>query len=736
MPTHRISSCRVWLVGILSLGLMVVGSVAPAGVEPPVLCKDKKAKATGKKTLLHLKAYGKDAKKPNGEKLAADISKSESKFQKAFSKAEANGGCDPGGYAVALEARVDDFVRDILCDGFVSQETVTIPSAAEPAETPGSPDVVDASEYPKLVTMFGGTDVDLNNATYTRHYCGDGTNPDAILILVPGFEGGAGNFKILAENLVPRARGRGINLEVWAFDRRGHQLEDLAGQDIAEAESNALILLDWFYGAELGFDLHPALVAGPNRRAVFHDDHEDTAFMANWTYLVFSQDIDAVVEAAGAVAANQNVFLGGHSAGTGFTARYASTDFNLSGTGPAEPGYAKLRGLVLLDGGGGSSGGAPLTEDELDRIEDKADGGLFHAVHDNAPRCVDGTACTVASEAVDCLDKGKGKCTEPTTAYAIVPGLLNPRVMAAGEVSALQGSTDPDGGEAILGVDFGGSRCVGGTNPGSPCTEPGHCDGGSCAENDAIRQVPELGGLALLGRTTAAGGLGSFMDDDGFVSSLATFVKTSLGAPGPVVDGLQTWQDITEGPMPPSVLPNNGPPPTGLPPSPWGQEKEVTRMDRLMPAYYLGGTNFTDYYYPSGGNSTTSGIGLDSTQLSADPPVGRGRRDIENLTQAANVNIPVICFGGTNGTHAAPGDWVPFAQSLGTCTAPSCDGVTPRVVDPAVPNAAFPTLGGVAGGFEVKLSEGYAHLDMLVADDGEHNNVIGPLVDFLTRNIQ
>jgi hypothetical protein len=704
-----LSRYRVLLVGIASLGLIVVGSVAHAGVNPAAACKEKKAKATGKKAFDHFKAYGKDAKKPNGEKLAADISKSESKFEKAFSKAEANGECNLEGDAAALEAKVDDFVRDILCGGPVSQETVTIPSGAAPAETPGSPGV-DNSAYPKLVTMFGGTSFSLNNATYTRHYCGDGTEqPDAILILIPGFEGGAGNFKILAENTVPRARGRGMNLEIWAFDRRGHQIEDLAGQDIAEAQSDAEILLDWFYGAELGFDLHPALVAGPNRRAEFHNEHQDTAFMANWTHLVFSQDIDAVVEAARAAAANQNVFLGGHSAGTGFTARYAATDFDPAGTGP-------------------------LTEDELDRIEDKADGGLFYAVRDDEPKCVDGTTCADDS---DCVGHGGHEtCTQPTAAYAIIPGMLNPRVMSAGEVTAIQGMTDPDGGENIVGVDFGEPRCVGGAFAGNTCSDNTDCNGGTCAVNDAVRQVPELGGLALLGETTAAAGLGSFMDDDGFISSLATFVKTSLGAPGPLVGEVLTWQDITEGPMPPGVLPHNGPPPTSLPLSPWGQEKEVTRMDRLMRAYYTGGTNFTDYYYPSGGNSTTSGIGLDSTQLSADPPAGRGRRDIENLTQAASVNIPVICFGGTNGSHSAPGDWVPFAQSLGTCTAPSCDGVTPRVIDPAAPNEAFPTLGDVAGGFEAQLSEGYAHLDMLVADDGEHNNVIGPLVDFLTRNIQ
>jgi len=725
---------RVLILGVAFFGLVVAGSVARASVDPVALCMEKKAKAAGKKTFDHLKAYGKDAKKSNAEKLAADVSKSTSKFDKAFSSAESKGDCDPEGDAPAIEAKVDDFVRDILCGGSVGQETVTIPSEAQPAKTPGSPGV-DASAYPKLVTMFGGTGFSLNHATYTRYHCGDGAEqPDAILILIPGFEGGAANFKILAENTVLRALKDGMSLEVWAFDRRGHQIEDLVGQDIAEAENDAQILLDWFYGAELGFALHPALVAGPNRRAEFHNEHEDTAFMANWTQLVFSQDIDAVVEAALGAAANQNVFLGGHSAGTGFTARYASTDFDLSGAGPAEPGYAKLRGLVLLDGGGGSTAGAPLTEDQLDRIEDKADGGLFYAVRDNEPKCVDGTTCADDS---DCAGHGGHQtCTQPTAAYAIVPGMLNPRVMAAGEVTSIQGLTDPDGNENLVGVDFGDRRCVGGANAGSTCADDTDCAGGACKVNDAIRQVPDLNGLAVLGKTTAAGGLGGFMDDDGLISSLATFVQTSLGAPGPVVGGLQTWLDITEGPMPPSVLPYNGPPPTSLPAVKWGQEKEVTRMDRLMVAYYTGATNFTDYYYPSGGNSTTSGIGLDSTQLSADLPAGRGRRDIENLTQAANVNIPVICFGGSNGLASVPGSYVPFAQSLGTCTAASCNGATPRVVDPALPNPAFPTLGGVQGGFEVYISEGYAHLDMLVAEDAEHNNIVGPLVDFLTRNVQ
>jgi pimeloyl-ACP methyl ester carboxylesterase len=645
------------------------------------------------------------------------------------------------------------------CSTLVAQETIDIPSPAAPAATPGSPGVVVTN--PKLLAQFGGG-FSLNNARYTRHHlAGPAQQPDAILILVPGFEGGAGDFRILAEDVITRANAGGFVLEVWAFDRRTNQLEDMVGLDLAEEFLAPGIALDWLYGAELGLTLHPVLAAGPNRRAVFYDTQGDVPFIANWTNLVFSRDIDAVVEAARAVARNQNVFLGGHSAGTGFTARYAATDFDLTGVGPAEPGYTKLRGLVLLEGSGGSTGGPALTADTLDRIEAKFDGGLYAAVRDNTPRCVDGvTACTIATEAVDCIGQVPPKCTLPTTAYAIVPGLLNPRIMSAGEVSAIQAVLDPDTGQNLISVDQG------------------------AAGNNAVEKVPDLASLRLVpsvcidgvtpctvaneavtcigqtpptcSRPTAHGGLGSFLDDDGLVSSVATFVATSVGAPGPLVNGLLTWQDITEGPMPPGVLPNNGPPPTALPAPRWGQEKEVTSIDRVIAAFYEGGTGFTDLYYPSAGQSVTTvtgvctsgtcsvgnvgapcttatqcsqAVNLDSSALS----IGRGRRDIENLTQAANIDIPVIAVCGTNGGAPVPGVYTPFATSLGTCTAPSCDG-TPRVIDAVTPNPAFPTFGGVAGGYEVVVAEGFAHVDVLTAEDDAANPIPAALVAFLTRN--
>lgn len=155
-------------------------------------------------------------------------------------------------------------------------------------------------------------------------------------------------------------------------------------------------------------------------------------------------------------------------------------------------------------------------------------------------------------------------------------------------------------------------------------------------------------------------------------------------------------------------------------------------MNRVGETFIAGDSNFTDWYYPSSGLGTTAGlVSLDSTPLSA----GRGRTDIANLTQAADIDIPVICFGGSNGLTPVPGGYVPFASSIGTCAAPSCDG-TPRVVDPASPNPAFPTLGGVAGGFEVHISEGLAHVDVVVAEDDSQSQIYDPLVDFLIRNIQ
>jgi pimeloyl-ACP methyl ester carboxylesterase len=623
-----------------------------------------------------------------------------------------------------------------LCDFLLFEETITVPNSVEPDDTPGSEGVVVTNL--NLITQFGTDPFSLNNSKYTRwRLNGPVRTPDAILILVPGFGAGANNFRIIAENLIPRVRrDHNLVLEVWGFHRRSDQLEDRAGAILATTSGKALVALDWYYGLQLGFTLHPDLVAGPNRRAVFYNTSSDIPFLANWTSGVFSRDIDVVVELARSTATNANVFLGGHSAGGGFMAQYAATDFEPTGFGPPEAGYAKLRGLVMLEGWGGSTGGTPLTSDSLDRIEAKFDGGLFGAVRDNAARCVDGTTpCTIATEATACFGQVPPKCTLPTTAYSAVAG-LSPQISAAAQPLAIQALTDPNSGKAILKVDW---------------------DGPSTA---AVDKVPELALLnfVLADQYTAHGLIGAFLDDDGVGASFSPAVATSMGKQGLRVGGLLTWNSIFNGSNGNEAGADHGPPPTTLPGAIWGTEREVTRLARFDDTFIAGGNTASDWYYASSGLSVTSApgvctagfcsagnvpaacttnagcaqsISLDSTALS----VGRGRRDIVNLTQAANINIPVICFGGSNGLVPVPGIDLPFASSLGLCTQPPCNSTTQRVVDAALPNPAFPTFGNVAGGFEVYISEGFAHNDIVTAEDIPSNNVLAPLSDFIARNV-
>lgn len=596
-------------------------------------------------------------------------------------------------------------------------ETVDLPSDAKPAHTPGSPGVTVTN--PKLIAMFGSADFDLNNARYTRYHLSDqaGSQPDAIVVLVPGFEGGASTFAVLAESLMRRAKDEAsMVVEVWAFDRRSNQLEDTVGLDLAEREQDPSLGLDFLFGEELGLEMHPMLASELNRRSIFYNASDDLAFMAQWTSLVHSQDIDAVVEAARSVARNGNVFLGGHSAGTGFTARYAATDFNLDGGDP-EPGYEKLRGLVLLEGGGGSLSATPPSEEQLDQIEARFDGALYEAVRSKEPRCVDRlTPCTSATMLDDCAAFSNTSCG-PVTAYSVVEGLLSPQLLAVSEVLALEGDLNGDSGISILQADQNGVE-----------------------GNNAVLKVPQLLILtALLGPepATSVALIGLFLDDDGAAANFASFVATSLGAIGPPVEGVRTWLNYGDE-MPADALTDHGPAPTELAEAGrWGTEVESTDLEgHMMSSLYQGQTNFSDWYYPSSGLGVVSGLGLDTTPLSAPPPLGRGRSDIDNVTQARNVSIPVIAFGGSNGGIAVPGRMLGYADSLAGCDAPSCDGSTPRVVDREQPSTAFPTFGDAAGGFEVFISEGFSHVDIVAAEDDETNNVIAPLLRFIERNVE
>ena len=657
-----------------------------------------------------------------------------------------NGEVEPG--ETCDDGNVDDVdaCTNACATGPSAFTVLSIPSPVAPANTPdGTPaNAVDPGST--LATQFGSTVFSLNNVTYTRFHVPGAGDPDAVLIVVPGFAGGSHSFKYLAENLLVRAQAGGtMTLEVWAYDRRTNQLEDRAGAALAETERDSLLAFNWYFGEQAGLPNDPRL----SRRAVFHAG-EDVPFIANWTPNVFARDIDVLVGAAAALPSAPKVFLGGHSLGTTFLARYASTDLD-PGAG-VEPGYTKLAGLVLFEGGGSALPTVTPSSDNLDLIIAKADGGLYHAVKNGDARCVDGTPCPGGD--ADCvgvpLPPGAvtNKCVQPVEAFTGANTnaplvLVTPQVHAAGDVAAIQGRLDPDA-QSLIQVDFGAGK--------------------------ATDVVDGLGILGALPPSTTAAAVGFFLDDDfspvsafqaslGFSSNGGNTKPFGFFLPGEAFppDVLRTWDNIDQ-PMVPAGA--NGPvPDNGTATSvndTNGQEKEVTDVGVMTTLLFSGGINFGDSYFAASGLSVTTAdgvctsgtcssgnvgatctsnsncsvsLGLDSTPLS----VGRGRPDIENLTQATGIDIPVIAFGGTNGLTPTNGSFKAFAESIGTCTALSCDGFTQRVVSPLTINTVY---GGISGGFEVYLSEGYAHIDVLSAeDDPAHNEVYDPLMAFLERNI-
>lgn len=606
-----------------------------------------------------------------------------------------------------------DTCNNLCQPGPTGTLSVTIPTSRQPAHTPDGTPATALDPGNSVAQMFGTTMPDLNKVSYLRYFAPGAGDPDAVLILVPGFSGGSHSLKIVAETMVANAAAEGnIVLEVWAFDRRTDQLEDDSGGELAETEDDPDLAMNWYFGEELGLALDPRLT----RRAIFHTS-ADVAFTANYTFHLVVHDIDDVVNAAQALPGSPTVFLGGHSLGTLLAAHYAATDLD---PGVAlVPGYQKIAGLVLFEGEGDTIQTVPPSSDALDLVIAKSDGGLYHAIRNGDARCWDGTPCPGGDADCSALALPPGaftnKCVSAIDAFP--EDVVTPQIHAIGDAASLQARRNPDS-LSVAQVDYGSGK--------------------------AVDVVPGLSLLGFLAKGSAEAAAAFFLDDD-FSPEVSFMVSMGFSDNGPntdlgyylagnsTVDPYRYWKPTTAS-MPPEALPDHG-----APVDPYlvtGVEREMTPMASVLTMLRTGDRNIGDWYFPVAGLYTTADliIGddffkglLDSTPLSVD----RGRPDIENLTEGPNIDIPIICFGGSNGIAPTTGSFLPFAEDIGACTAPSCDG-TPRIV---LSDPIAPMFGDVAGGFEAYVAEGYAHLDIVAAPDSDaHATVYGPLLAFLERN--
>jgi pimeloyl-ACP methyl ester carboxylesterase len=587
----------------------------------------------------------------------------------------------------------------------VTQEIVEIPGYVEP-HTPGSgmPEEVLLDDDHPIVRLLG-PDPDLNKVTYIRtafeaasersfRFRRGHRRPRTIVILIPGFLGGGTTFDPLARQLVERNRGK---VEVWAVDRRPNQLEDRVGAmhavDGAEDPLCTMTPPDpdcpIFQGAQFYFpdldldpagnfpgpedkdvnldgDLDPQLPLvdplGVSRTAINLEQDDVRGFFAYWGIDTYARDWKILAERAREIVGHDGVVvMGGHSQGTGWATAFAAYDFDPD-PDVVDAGHSHLDGLVLIEGGG--LGPGSLNKPKINLYEFTVIG----------------------------------------TAGFSLPAFLE---------------------------DFSGIPLVALGNSGEVASIAGHFQPD---EPSLIQRTPTFGtglvSILLSAPATNEAVAGFFLDDD--FSPIGAF-RASIGfsdngpnsaldfgmgllpfyLAGPANDGsgLRSWipsSDVDETCVDPLVSPgcaivDNGPP--SAPDDPLarpktnGVEREVSEIQDFLQTQF-GKANGFEWYFVDTRVDLDFTYGRDSSELVASFVERDGNEGPLVITQNANVDIPVLGIGGSNGLAPEPKSFDRYLSSIAT---PEEDQ-------------------------HVVILEGYAHVDPTIASDNEAVDAIDEFV--------
>lgn len=222
-----------------------------------------------------------------------------------------------------------------------------------------------------------------------------------VLVLVPGTSGGAGNFTLVAREIVKKVPG----LAVWSIDRRSQALEDTSAfKKLLAGKATEQQTIDYYLGKAINYVTGqpvPADVYQPIKDA-------DVPFARDWGLKVSLEDIRIVVKAA--KKGGHKVLLGGHSLGGSTVTDYAVWDFN------GQAGWKDLSGLVLIDGG---TGGTGSTLPDITKIQTSLD-----AIKNGSPW-------------LDLLNVGLPWATGVFAELGAIPARLNPAGASAVATIAL-----------------------------------------------------------------------------------------------------------------------------------------------------------------------------------------------------------------------------------------------------------------------------------------------------------
>ena len=189
---------------------------------------------------------------------------------------------------------------------------------------------------------------------------------NAILVLIPGYMGGANSFDYIGRQLVSMAeddKEEGKSLEVWAVDRRTNCLEDLTGMNAAEDDGDPGTAVDYYYNS--------VEVAGQTFQGFLGEN--DVPFLSEFGLKLLMDDIQKIVTEMipNPVDRKATVFIGGHSAGGGYASYFAGWDRDGDELTEDDAGFNNCAGLIGLDGRVGARSVSDLEEAEyVQRLAD------------------------------------------------------------------------------------------------------------------------------------------------------------------------------------------------------------------------------------------------------------------------------------------------------------------------------------------------------------------------------
>lgn len=201
--------------------------------------------------------------------------------------------------------------------------------------------VVDGVVAPPNPTGNAATPAEQNRFRVVRYRVdADPPRPArAIVVMMPGFLGGAGSLDGLARAVVRRSTEADA-FEAWAIDRRSNLLEDTHGLDVAESRKDVSYAQKYY--------LDGATVEGKTFEGFLNGAQAPWA--SEWGLAVTLGDLRKAMELVPEADRAQRVVLLGHSLGGALAEEYAAWDFaGVAGT-------RELAGLVLVDAVTGGEG--------------------------------------------------------------------------------------------------------------------------------------------------------------------------------------------------------------------------------------------------------------------------------------------------------------------------------------------------------------------------------------------